>query len=96
MEMPERTRGQDLKVFVELRLPSAGSWTPQESQVERQEHQNDSKVHRQPFPESVSEEHQVYTDYDSCHRHYVKHGGYRSAHFSSSFNRNETCSPMAN
>ena len=27
------------------------SWTPQESQVERCEHQDDSNIHCQPFPE---------------------------------------------
>src|SRR3984893_18463547 len=66
------------------------SWTPQESQVERCEHQDDSNIHCQPFPESVSEEHEIYTDYDGCHRHNVKHDSYLSAHFSPWFNRNST------
>jgi hypothetical protein len=56
---------------------------PQESQVESSEHQDDSNIHCQPFPESVSEEQQIYTDYDGCHRQNVKHGSYLSAHFSS-------------
>lgn len=60
---------------------------PQESQVERCEHQDDSNIHCQPFPESVSEEHEIYTDYDGCHRHHVKHDSYLSAHFSPRFNR---------
>jgi hypothetical protein len=64
------------------------SWTPQESQVESCEHQDDSNIHCQPFPESVSEEHEIYTDYDGCHRHRVKHDSYLSAHFSAWFNRN--------
>ena len=64
------------------------SWTPQESQVERCEHQDDSNIHCQPFPESVSEEHEIYTDYDGCHRHHVKHDSYLSAHFSPWFNCN--------
>src|SRR5579862_4716031 len=59
------------------------SWTPQESKVECCEHQDDSNIHGQPFPESVSEEHDIYTDYDGYHRHHVKHVSYRSAHFSS-------------
>ena len=63
------------------------SWTPQKSQVERCEHQDDSNIHCQPFPESVSEEHEIYTDYDGCHRHRVKHVSYLSAHFSPWFNR---------
>ena len=29
-----------------------------------------------------SEEHEIYTDYDGCHRHHVKHYSYLSAHFS--------------
>src|SRR5579863_3655703 len=63
------------------------SWMPQESQVERCEHQDDSNIHCQPFPESVPEEHEIYTDYDGCHRHHVKHASYLSAHFNSWFNR---------
>jgi hypothetical protein len=31
---------------------------------------------------SVSEEHEIYTNYDGCHRHRVKHSSYLSAHFS--------------
>src|ERR1039458_3530873 len=49
------------------------SWTPEESQVESCEHQDNANIHCQPFPESVSEEHEIYTDYDGCHRHHVKH-----------------------
>jgi hypothetical protein len=67
------------------RVPGTGdgsSWTPEKSQVESCEHQNNANIHRQPFPESVSEEHEIYTDYDGCHRHHVKHDSYLSAHFS--------------
>jgi hypothetical protein len=60
------------------------SWTPEESQVESCEHQDNANIHCQAFPESVSEEHEIYTDYDGCHRHHVKHDSYLSAHFSSS------------
>jgi hypothetical protein len=59
----------------------------QESQVERCEHQDDSNIHRQPFPESVSEEPEIYADYNGCHRHHVKHDSCLSAHFSPWFNR---------
>ena len=52
------------------------SWTPEESQVESCEHQDNANIHYQPFPESVSEEHEIYTDYDGCHRHHVKHDSY--------------------
>src|SRR5229473_3021289 len=58
------------------------SWTPEESQVESCEHQDHANIHCQPFPESVSEEHEIYSDYDGCHRHHVKHDSYLSAHFS--------------
>jgi hypothetical protein len=58
------------------------SWTPEESQVESCEQQDNANIHCQPFPEPVSEEHEIYTDYDGCHRHHVKHDSYLSAHFS--------------
>jgi hypothetical protein len=45
------------------------SWTPQKSQVERCEHQDDSNIHCQPFPESVSEEHEIYTPTRANHSH---------------------------
>jgi hypothetical protein len=61
--------------------------TSQKSKVERCEHQDDSDIHCQPFPESVSEEHEIYTDYDGCHRHRVKHVSHLSTHFSPWFNR---------
>src|SRR5712671_233290 len=57
------------------------SWTPEESPVESCEYQDNANIHCQPFPESVSEEHEIYTDYDGCHRHHVKHDSYLSAHF---------------
>jgi hypothetical protein len=52
-----------------------GSWTREESEVESCEHQDNANIHCQPFPESVSKEHDIYTDYDGCHRHRVKHSG---------------------
>jgi hypothetical protein len=58
------------------------SWTPEESPVESSEHQDNANIHCQPFPDSVSEERHIYTDYDRCHRHHVKHDSYLSAHFS--------------
>jgi hypothetical protein len=57
------------------------SWTREESEVESSEHQDNANIHCQPFPESVSEERDIYTDYDGCHRHRVKHSSYLSAHF---------------
>jgi hypothetical protein len=76
--------------FVEARLHNRSeralspcSRTPQESQLERCEHLDDSNIQIQPFPESVSEESEIYTDYDGCHRHDVKHDSYMSTHFSS-------------
>jgi hypothetical protein len=54
------------------------SWRHEESQVESSEHQDNANIHDQPFPESVSEEHEIYTDYNDCHRHHVKHYSYPS------------------
>jgi ABC-type uncharacterized transport system substrate-binding protein len=34
--------------------------------------QDNANIHDQPFPESVSEEHEIYTDYNGCHRQHVK------------------------
>jgi hypothetical protein len=56
------------------------SWTPDESQVESCEHQDNANIDCQPFPESVSEKHEIYNDYDGCHHHHVKHNGYLSPH----------------
>jgi hypothetical protein len=58
------------------------SWTAEESEVECSEHQDNADIHCQPFPKSVSEERDIYADYDGCHRHRVKHSSYLSAHFS--------------
>jgi hypothetical protein len=57
------------------------SWTTEESEVESSEHQHNTNIHCQPFPESVSEEREIYSDYDGCHRHYVKQDSYLSVHF---------------
>jgi hypothetical protein len=58
------------------------SWTPEESEVESYEHQDNANIHCQPFPESVSEEHEIHTNYDGYHRYHVKHDSYLFAHFS--------------
>src|SRR5262249_17434197 len=44
------------------------SWRHEESQVESSEHQDNANIHYQSFPESVSKEHEIYTDYNGCHR----------------------------
>jgi len=46
------------------------SWTPEEAPVESSEHQDNANIHCQPFPESVSEEREIYTDYDGYHRQF--------------------------
>jgi hypothetical protein len=58
------------------------SWSPKESQVEGYEDQDDVDIHYQPFPQSISEEHEIYSDYKGCHRHHVKRDSYLSAHVS--------------
>jgi hypothetical protein len=57
----------------------------EESPVESCEYQDNANIHRQSSPKSVSEEQQIYADYDGCHRHRVKHASYLSAHFRVSF-----------
>src|SRR5277367_2064529 len=93
---PSRFRWSVLLERQRDRAIPTDSWTPQESQVERCEHQDDSNIHCQPFPESVSQEHEIYTDYDGCHRHHVKHDSYLSAYFQSWFNRKFSKYPLAN
>src|SRR5579863_4790062 len=56
---------------------------PEESQVESCEHQDDANIHCQPFPESVSEEREIHSDYHGCHCHHVKRDSDLPAHFSS-------------
>jgi hypothetical protein len=58
------------------------SWRHEESRVETSEHQDNTNIPYQPFPEAVSEEHEIHTDYNGCHRHHVKHYSYLSAHLS--------------
>jgi hypothetical protein len=58
------------------------SWTSEESYVESCEHQDNGNIHCQPFPKSVLEEHEIYSDYNGRHRHHVQHDSYLSAHFS--------------
>jgi hypothetical protein len=53
----------------------------EESQVESSKHQDNANIHYQPFPKSVSEEHEIYTDYNGYHRHHVKHNSDLFAHF---------------
>src|SRR5580693_116745 len=57
-----------------------GLWMPEEPQVESSEHQHQADIHDQPFPESVSEEREVDSDYDGCHRQYIKYDHDPTAH----------------
>jgi hypothetical protein len=74
----------DLRIYTPSALSASRAatlWTPEESEIESCEHQDNTDIHRQPFPESVSEEREVYTDYDGCHRQRVKYSSYLSVHF---------------
>ena len=62
--------------------PSGDSGAPEESPVETCEHQDNTDVHCQAFPESVSEERKIYTDDSGCHRHCIKHDSYVSSYSS--------------
>jgi transposase len=57
------------------------SWAPEESRIESCEHQDNANVRYQPFPESVSEEREIYTDYDGYHCHHVKRDSDLSTRF---------------
>jgi hypothetical protein len=53
----------------------ATSWrsrTHEEPQVESCEHQDDADIHHQSFPESISEEREIYTDYNGYHHYRVE------------------------
>jgi hypothetical protein len=52
--------------------------TPEESQVKSCEHQDNANIRHQPFPEQVSEEREIYSNYNGHHRDWVKHA---YAHF---------------
>src|SRR5579864_7083768 len=56
----------------------------EEPQVESCEHQNDADIQHHSFPESASEEREIYTDYNGYHHHRVEHPNYPSAHFTTS------------
>jgi len=56
------------------------SWTLQEPQIERREHQDNSDVHHQPLPEPVPEEQDVHADHDGHHREHVDYDGCLSSH----------------
>ena len=63
------------------RTDPAVSWTFQESEVDGRQYQNDPYVYRQPLPESVPEEQDIYNDDDGCQQQYVKYGSRLSSHF---------------
>ncbi|MGA7102221.1 MAG: hypothetical protein WBW13_26125 [Pseudolabrys sp.] len=53
----------------------------EKSPVESREHQDNANIHCQPFPEVVSKESEIHTDYDGYHHHHVNHYSYLSARF---------------
>lgn len=57
------------------------SWTLQESEIESYEHQDNSYIHCQPFPEMVSEEQEIHGNYNGYHQHDVKYASCLSPHF---------------
>lgn len=54
----------------------------QKPEVERAEHQNDSDIYRQPFPEVVPEEQKVNANHDHNQREHIQHGDGLSSHAS--------------
>jgi hypothetical protein len=56
------------------------SWTLQEPQTKRREHQDNSDVYDQALPEPVPEEQDVHADHDGYQRDHVKHDSCLSSH----------------
>jgi hypothetical protein len=61
-----------------LRRPR--SWTLQEPQTERREHQDNPDIYDQALPEVVPEEQDVHADHDGYQREHVKHDRCLSSH----------------
>src|SRR6266446_3454846 len=78
MEPLVATRG--VKAPRTLALRRLRSWTLQEPQIERREHEDNSDVYYQPLPEVVPEEQDVHADHDGYQREHVKHDGCLSSH----------------
>jgi hypothetical protein len=57
----------------------------QKSEVEGCEYQDDSHIHRQPFPEVVLEEQKIYSDHNGYQEQYVKPDSRLASHFSPLF-----------
>jgi hypothetical protein len=58
------------------------SWTPEESEIESSEHQDNADVRCEPFPESVSKECEIHTDDHNYHCCHVKRDSELSTHSS--------------
>jgi len=80
-EMPLSAKSRHRASLFDHLVGPLRSWRHEESQVESSEHQDNADIHHQPFPESASEKHEIYTDYNGCHRNHVKHHSYPSVHF---------------
>ena len=58
-----------------------GSWTFQKSEVEGCEYQDDSYIHRQPLPEVLPEEQEIYSDHNDYQEQYIKYDSHPATHF---------------
>src|SRR5215469_8412668 len=74
-ETSESTRPPPQILFTLLR-----SWTLQEPQIERHEHQDNSDVHYRPLPEPVPEEQDIHADHDGYQREQIKQDSCLSSH----------------
>jgi hypothetical protein len=75
-------------------------WTFQESEVEGGEYQDDSYIHRQPFPEPVFEEQEIYRDDNGRQQHCIEYGSRLVTHLCPLFKwkalqRESTASPRS-
>ena len=54
---------------------------PEEPQIEGRKRQDDAGISHQPLPEQMSEEHEIYSDYDGYHRGNAEDDNQLSVHF---------------
>jgi hypothetical protein len=64
-----------------------------EFEVASREHQNNANIHREAFPESISQEPEIHADYDGYHRRHVKRDGYLFANSSGNLHLQFSISP---
>jgi GNAT superfamily N-acetyltransferase len=78
---PQKAVGLDVGVRQPVGAAALGLRVLHESQIEGGEHQDNADVDQQPFPESILEEQQIYTNNNGYQHHTVKHDRHVLCHF---------------